>query len=152
MVRALRVNTRAIEGQLGISLAQLWVLQLLNQRASQTLNELAAATFTHQSSVSVVVGRLVDAGLATRTVDPADRRQRRIELTEAGRALLTKAPPTFQLNLIAGLQCLSAEQIEQLAALMQQWLTASGVDLSTSPPLISEGDDDGTAGSKSRVA
>src|SRR5947209_18306834 len=88
IVRALRVETRAIERQLGISLAQLWVLQLLSERAAQSLNELAAATVTHQSSVSVVVGRLVDAGFATRTVDPADRRQRRIALTDAGRARL----------------------------------------------------------------
>src|SRR5690349_10968583 len=67
IVRALRLETRAIERELGISLAQLWVLQLLNERPAKTLTELAAATATHQSSVSVVVRRLVDAGLAVRT-------------------------------------------------------------------------------------
>jgi DNA-binding MarR family transcriptional regulator len=150
IVRALRLNTRAIEGQLGISLAQLWVLQILNDGAAQSLNDLAAATVTHQSSVSVVVGRLVDAGLATRTIDPADRRLRRIAITEAGRALLIKAPPTFQVNLMTGLWRISAEHREQLAALMQEWLAASGVDLSTAPPMMME--EDGASPPTSRVA
>src|SRR5690242_14076937 len=50
VVRALRVNTRAIEKQMGISLAQLWVLQILDQGPAESLNELAVATATHQSS------------------------------------------------------------------------------------------------------
>jgi len=150
VVRSLRVNTRAIEGQLGVSLAQLWVLQILNERAPQSLNELAEATMTHQSSVSVVVGRLVDAALATRTVDPADRRQRRVAITDAGRALLVKAPPTFQVNLITGLRRLSPEHRVQLAALMHQWLVASGLDLSSAQPMM--GEDEGTPGRDSRVA
>lgn len=150
MVRSLRVNTRAIEGELGISLAQLWVLQILNERAPQSLNELAEATLTHQSSVSVVVGRLVDAALATRTVDPADRRQRQVELTDAGRALLANAPPTFQVNLITGLRRISAEHREQLAVLMQEWLSASGLDLSSAPPMM--GEDESSPRRDSRVA
>src|ERR671934_2557496 len=65
VVRALRINTRAIEKQMGISLAQLWVLQILAERPVDSLNELAVATATHQSSVSVVVRRLVERELVT---------------------------------------------------------------------------------------
>ena len=42
IVRALRLNTRAIERQLGISLAQPWGLQILSDHPSLTLTELAA--------------------------------------------------------------------------------------------------------------
>src|SRR5436190_20552831 len=67
IVRALRINTRAIESQMGISLAQLFVLQQLADRPANSLNELAERTATHQSSVSVVVRRLVDSGYVSRT-------------------------------------------------------------------------------------
>ena len=138
VVRALRINTRAIEKQLGISLAQLWVLQILNDRPAESLNELAVATATHQSSVSVVVRRLVERGLATRTTANRDKRRVRIELTDAGRALLAKAPPTVQMSLIAGLRRLSADQRLELASLMREWLNTSGLDVNAAPPMLME--------------
>src|ERR1043166_2172329 len=88
IVRALRINTRAIELKMGISLAQLFVLQQLAERPAESLNDLAERTATHQSSVSVVVRRLVDRGLVTRTSSAADKRRIEIDLTPAGRGLL----------------------------------------------------------------
>lgn len=140
VVRALRVNTRAIEKQLGISLAQLWVLQILEQGPADSLNELAVATVTHQSSVSVVVRRLVERQLATRTPVSADKRRVRIEITDAGRSLLVKAPPTVQVSLVAALRRMSPERRGQLAKLMADWLTDAGLDLSKEPPMLMEDD------------
>src|SRR5438034_9222473 len=73
IVRALRINTRAIESKMGISLAQLFVLQQLADRPASSLNDLAERTATHQSSVSVVVRRLVEREYVTRTTSPADK-------------------------------------------------------------------------------
>ena len=81
IVRALRINTRAIELKMGISLAQLFVLQQLAERAADSLNDLAERTATHQSSVSVVVRRLVERGYVTRTSSSADKRRIEIGLT-----------------------------------------------------------------------
>src|SRR5690242_1166775 len=100
VVRALRLNTRSIEGKLGISLAQLFVLQQLAEKPADSLNELAERTATHQSSVSVVVRRLVDRGLVSRTASAADKRRIEIDLTPAGRALLADAPTTITKQLI----------------------------------------------------
>jgi DNA-binding MarR family transcriptional regulator len=138
IVRALRLSTRAIERELGISLAQLWVLQILEEHPGRTLNELAAATATHQSSVSVVVQRLVQAAFVTRTADAQDKRQRRVELTAAGRALLAHAPTTVQVQLIGGLRRMAPEHRDQLSTLMREWLTASGLDLSIAQPMLME--------------
>ena len=141
VVRALRLNTRAIEKQLGISLAQLWVLQILAERPADSLNELALATATHQSSVSVVVRRLVERGFVTRTTADRDKRRVRIELTEAGRSLLGKAPPTVQVSLVSGLRRMAPEARDQLAKLINEWLKAAGLDLSTAPPMLMEDDE-----------
>jgi DNA-binding MarR family transcriptional regulator len=135
VVRALRLNTRSIEGKLGISLAQLFVLQQLADRPADSLNELAERTATHQSSVSVVVRRLVDRGLVTRVASPADRRRVQIALTPEGEAMLRGAPPTVQGDLMAGMARMKPDQQSTLAELLELWVLASGIDLAA-PPMM----------------
>jgi DNA-binding MarR family transcriptional regulator len=142
VVRALRVNTRAIELKMGMSLAQLFVLQQLADRPADSLNDLAERTATHQSSVSVVVRRLVDRGLVVRTPSASDKRRIEIDVTDAGRSLLAEAPTTIQAQLISGLGQLPTDRQTQLADLLEAWLRAAGVDL-TAPPMIGEDDHDG---------
>src|SRR5215217_789053 len=85
IVKALRDSGRDTEQKLGITSAQLYVLQELKNRPA-SINELAARTFTHQSSVSMVVARLVENRLVTRTASRGDARKLSISLTAAGRA------------------------------------------------------------------
>src|SRR3569833_2310644 len=74
LIREMRMNTRAIESKAGMSLAQLFVLHCLADKSADSLNELADRTATHQSSVSVVVTRLLQKGYVSRTPSPEDRR------------------------------------------------------------------------------
>jgi len=146
VVRALRINTRAIEKQMGISLAQLWVLQILAERPADSLNELALATATHQSSVSVVVRRLVDRGFVTRVASTSDRRRVHIALTAAGESLLRGAPPTVQSDLIHGMSRMRPDQRATLAELLELWVLASGIDLAA-PPMMFEDEPGARVGS-----
>lgn len=146
IVRALRLNTRSIEGKLGISLAQLFVLQQLVDKPAESLNELAERTATHQSSVSVVVRRLVDRGLVTRVASTADRRRVHIALTAAGDSLLRGAPPTVQSDLMHGMSRMRADQRAMLAELLELWVLASGIDLAA-PPMMFEDEPGARVGS-----
>ena len=137
IVRALRVNARAIEVQTGISLAQLFVLQQLAEEPAHSLNDLAARTSTHQSSVSVVVRRLVDRGLAPRVAAPADKRRVEIAVTVAGRTLVATAPTTLQTRLVLGLEALTNEDRERLAGLLELWIAAAAI-MVTGPPMFGE--------------
>src|SRR6059058_3580796 len=129
IVRAQRINTRAIELKMGISLAQLFVLQQLAEQPAESLNDLAERTATHQSSVSVVVRRLVDRGLVSRTSSASDKRRIEIDLTPAGRALLAGAPVTIQTQLMSAMRRMAAPDQVQLANLLEQWLREANVDL-----------------------
>lgn len=140
IVRALRINTRAIELKMGISLAQLFVLQQLAERPASSLNELADRTATHQSSVSVVVRRLVERGLVSRTSAATDKRRIEIEVTPAGRNLLAGAPMTIQTQLMQALNRMSGDEQATLADLLERWLREAKIDLAT-PPML--GEDDG---------
>ena len=137
IVRALRMNTRAIELRMGISLAQLFVLQQLAERPADSLNDLAERTATHQSPVSAVVRRLLERGLVSRTPATTDKRRIEIDLTPAGRSLLVGAPTTIQTQLIDGMRRMSAEQQMGLADLLERWLRESNIDLA-SPPMMGE--------------
>jgi DNA-binding MarR family transcriptional regulator len=110
LVQALRASSVAAERRSGLSGAQLFVLEQLAEAPAASLNELAARTLTHQSSVSVVVSRLVKRGLVARATDRSDARRRVIELTPGGRALLRSAPETFQAQLISALTGLPASE------------------------------------------
>ena len=101
LVRHLRLADRAAQSELGISGAQLFVLTELGRTPSLSLNDLAARTRTDQSSVSVVVSRLVDAGLVTRDRAARDARRLVLNLTRNGRAMLQRAPSVAQERMLA---------------------------------------------------
>src|SRR6188768_2776524 len=74
IVRTLHESSRAAEKSLGLTGAQLFVLQKLAEVPGLSLNALAAQTHTHQSSVSTVVSRLVERGLVLRAPAVDDAR------------------------------------------------------------------------------
>src|SRR5262245_44102891 len=92
IVRVLRESSRAAEGQLGVTGAQLFVLKALAEAPALSINALAERTRTHQSTVSVVVRRLVEHGLVKRSVSLTDGRRLELSLTRRGRTLLSRAP------------------------------------------------------------
>ena len=140
IVRALRINTRTVELQLGISLAQLFVLQQLADRPAFSLNELAERTATHQSSVSVVVRRLVERGYVSRVPSTTDRRRIAISVTPAGRELLVDAPPTVSNRLTTAFRQMSPVEQHALADLLERWVRSANIDLVAPPMLGDEGE------------
>lgn len=126
LVRALRISTRAVEKEIGISGAQLFVLQQLLDSPARSVNDLAERTSTHQSSVSTVVSRLVDRGLVRREPSADDARRMEISITERGRGLVDTAPLTAQMRMQAGMRRLGAERVHVLAAGLEALVRESG--------------------------
>lgn len=139
LVDALRVGSRGIERRLGISGAQLFVLQKLADGPVGSLNELAARTFTHQSSVSVVVTRLAARGLVARTAYPDDARRVTLSLTPRGRALLRKAPETLQSRLLASFERLSRTERKTLVEGLQRLVRDAGIGGGTPTTFFGDG-------------
>lgn len=126
LVRALRISTRAVEKAIGISGAQLFVLQQLEYAPARSVNELADRTSTHQSSVSTVVSRLVERGLVTREPSAEDARRMEISITERGRKLLDAAPRTAQSRMLEAMHRMPPETLAGLAAALQGLVRDSG--------------------------
>src|SRR5262245_6392117 len=116
IVQALRMNDGARGAARRLGSAQLFALQQIAEHPGASVNDIAALTFTHQSSVSVVVQRLVRRGLAASVVASDDRRRQRLAVTPAGRRALRDAPAAVQERLIGAIAALPATERRALAA------------------------------------
>jgi DNA-binding MarR family transcriptional regulator len=132
VVRVLRESSRSSEREFGVTGAQLFALKALAKDPALSLNELAARTRTHQSSVSVVVKRLVRARLVSRVTSPHDGRRVELAVTAKGRALLARAPLAAQERLIEGIEQLSRVDRRVLARSLHRLVDA--MQLGDEPP------------------
>lgn len=141
IVQALQVGSRAAQRSVGLSGAQLFVLQTLSAAGgTMSVNELAMRSHTHQSSVSVVVSRLAKADLVRRKPSPRDARRLELGVTEAGRRVLKSSFVTPQERLLGALVRLAPGRLATLRALLQEVLSLSGMD-SHAPTMFFEGAD-----------
>jgi len=138
LVRALRLFDREAQSKYGISAAQMFVLHALDQDDVLSLNALAERTATDQSSASVVVQRLVDAGYVTRTAKKEDRRHIELRLTPKGRTVIRKSPPPAQTKILAAVESMSARDRKQFAALLESFVEEFGIQGRKAPMLFED--------------
>ena len=137
IVQALRLSAGA--GVAGLSSAQLFALQQIAEYPSLSINDLAALTFTHQSSVSVVVQRLVKQRMVAKIAAPDDRRKQCLALTAKGRAAVRRAPKAVQQQLIAAIAALPARDRRVLARSLEMVARRVAPDiLATRAPMLFE--------------
>ena len=111
--------------ELGISSAQLVLLEWAATHAGCNLQAIAEGLGLTPPTVSVGVRRLEEVGLLERRPDPADGRAYQLGLTEAGAALWERVQryrTQKARSLLAGLTC---EEQELLLALLERALDAA---------------------------
>lgn len=130
LVHELRATAHAMERDLGLSGAQLFVLRELATEPRISVRRLSERTFTDPSSVSVVVARLVALGLVSRNRDPADGRRHILAVTTQGAATLAQAPEPFQTRLFDALAALPRAHLHDLGQGLAALISAT----QASPP------------------
>src|SRR6266542_3010794 len=139
IVQALRSSHRAA-ADLDLTGAQLFVLSTLGASDGPLgMSELAERTRTDQSTVSVVVGRLVERGLVKRARSAVDTRRVELTLTARGRALQRKTPATVAQQRLAGaLERLSAADAAALVRILATIVDAMGEGDAPAPMLFDD--------------
>ena len=140
LVRALRLADRAAETRLGLSAAQLFVLERLAEGPVGSMAELAGRTLTDASSVSVVVQRLAERGLLVRATSQDDGRRTTLRLSASGKRLLGSAPRSPQADLLASLEQLTATERRELERLLERVVRGMGIDEAAPTPMFFEGE------------
>lgn len=96
--RAARTLSRRFDDAfrpLGITSGQFSLLNGLNRPEPPTIGAVASLLAMDRSTVTANLKPLERMGAVTMSVDAADRRGRRVALTDAGRALLAEATPIW---------------------------------------------------------
>lgn len=128
LVGALTRSARSVERKTGVTTAQLFVLRQLAASETLSLSEIADRTLTRQSTVSVVVTRLVAQGLVRRDRAADDRRRLELSLTPAGRRLLARAPEPTTGRLLTALDELTSDQLQSLSRGLDALIAVLGVE------------------------
>jgi DNA-binding MarR family transcriptional regulator len=139
VLRALSVAARDTLSTTGISAAQLFVLGTLADGTDASLSELAERTLTDRTSVTVVVDRLVEAGLVVKGIAEDDRRRAAIAITAKGRTVLRRAPRAPTALLVASLESLEPADLRRLATGLQALTREMGLEEAGAAMLFEDG-------------
>lgn len=133
--------------------AQLFALQQIAEHPDASVNDVAALTFTHQSSVSVVIQRLVEQGFVMKVRSDEDRRRHRLAVTASGHRVLRRTPAAAQSRLIAALASLPSAERKAFARTMTTVAQAvSPHGAASHPPMFFEDQQDTRASIARRTA
>ena len=127
MMRAFNVATKQLERRFGLSGAQLETLEILEQHPGLSPSDLACRSATDQSTASVVVKRLADAGYVERRQHDGDRRRTHLTLTPEGHAILAKASPSVTTRLREAFTRMAPPERVTLTQLLERWLSLAGL-------------------------
>jgi DNA-binding MarR family transcriptional regulator len=115
LVAALQTSARAVEERTGLTNAQLFLLRQIAGGDGLTINDLSQRTSAAQSSVSVVVARLVRAGHVKRGRVAEDGRRVTLTATARGRTTVRKAPPPATERLLEALGAITGAEARSIS-------------------------------------
>ena len=127
IVQGLRQSAAYSEKTTGLTAAQLLVLKQVAAHDGLSVNALAAATYTHQSTVSEVITRLELKGFVQRERAAEDARRVEVHLTPTGRALLSINPSSAADRLMQAVKSLPPETLDGLATGLDALIRNAGL-------------------------
>jgi DNA-binding MarR family transcriptional regulator len=140
LVKSLRLADRAGLKDHGLGASQLYVLHELKRESPLSINDLADRTATDQSTVSVVVAKLIDKGFVTRERSEQDGRRLDLTLTARGHRIANSLPAPIQQRIIDGVQRLSTARAKALADALREICDVLGIAEEHPPMLFSDED------------
>jgi Transcriptional regulators len=128
LVNALHAASSKTQHAQGVTAAQLFVLSQVRRSPNLSIGELAELTMTHQSTVSVVVRRLVRRKLLEKRRASDDARRAQLTLTQAGAEVVETAPEAFQLRLQRVLESMDEGDRAALSRALARLVTGIGAE------------------------
>ena len=127
LVNALSIQARDVEGRLGLSPAQVFVLQQLRDESPISLKELSRRVMADPDTVMPVVKRLSEKGLLTQRRSDKDGRLLELWISAEGKLKLRQCPDALQSRLIGAVSDLKAPRRKSLTLGLGGLLEAAGL-------------------------
>jgi MarR family 2-MHQ and catechol resistance regulon transcriptional repressor len=131
LMRASRSVSSRVEplvGAEGLTLTQFGVLEGVLHKGPMTHRELGRKVLTSAGNMTDVVDKLEARGLVRRVRAAVDRRQVRVELTDAGRRLIEALFPRHAEDIARAMAGLERAELRQLAVLLRKLGIAAAHD------------------------
>lgn len=128
LVKQLRTLDRVAVERYGLGSAQIYVLHCLSVAEPLSVGKVAAMTATDQSTVSLVVAKLVDRGLIVSRRAVADARRSELTLSREGRAVARRLPLVFQDQFLRALEELEKPALAGVADALEAVVRAMGIE------------------------
>jgi MarR family transcriptional regulator, organic hydroperoxide resistance regulator len=112
-------QSKKAKRETGLTGPQLWAIKTIADLSPVRVSDLARRMYLHPATVVGILNRLESQGLIKRLRTNDDRRVVNVELTDVGNALVAKAPQVAQGLLVAGLEKLPLEKLQEIAAGLQ---------------------------------
>lgn len=119
LMQAGSMYTKELNKKYQVSAAQLNCLIALYENGPLSSSHIARHIFVKPSTVTGIIDRLEQKGLAKRTRSSPDRRVITIELTTEGYQLAENAPPPIQQKVMDGLRSLSTQEAQSILSGLQ---------------------------------
>jgi MarR family 2-MHQ and catechol resistance regulon transcriptional repressor len=123
LLRAAKAWLARVEPRLaanGFTATQLGVLEAILHRGPLTQRDLGRKVLTSAGNLTDVIDKLEARGLVARTRSRADRRVVHVDLTPAGRALITALFPAHAADIAGGTEGLSVAELVLLGDLLRR--------------------------------
>ena len=98
---AIQNFNQSLRKEFGITGLQLAVLRILGERPALPLAALRKSLVMHPATLGQSIDELRTMGFCTVERDPRDKRARQVAITEAGKELMSRAPPVGPVRLRA---------------------------------------------------
>lgn len=113
-------QSKKAKRETGLTGPQLWAIKMIGDLSPVRVSDLAARMYLHPATVVGILNRLELQGLIKRIRTNEDRRVVHIELTDAGNAILAKAPQVAQGLLVTGLEVLPLGKLQDISAGLEE--------------------------------
>jgi DNA-binding MarR family transcriptional regulator len=104
----------------------LWAIKVIAESAPIKVSELARRMYLHPATVVGILDRLEGRGMVSRTRSKEDRRVVEVDLTDAGKSLVTQAPEVAQGLLVQGLEHMPTDELLVIAAGLEKLVSIFG--------------------------
>jgi len=139
LIRAADLDARDLARQTGLTTSQLLVLELLETSGELTVGAIAREVGLAQGTVTSLIDRLVDRGLLFRRRARSDRRQVKVAVSDAGRALLAAAPTPLQTRFLDGFSRLADWEQTAILSSLQRLAHLMGAEGLEAAPVLDVG-------------
>jgi len=124
--QAVNEQSKKAKRETGLTGPQLWAIKMIGELSPVRVSDLATRMYLHPATVVGILNRLELQGLIKRMRTSEDRRVVKIEMTDAGNAIVAKAPQVAQGLLVVGLEVLPLKKLEDISGALEELVLILG--------------------------